>query len=135
MALSLVSKISLGIRIWIMAGIAWWRMKGIPLPDLVVSWSSTTPISDTRRPQDLSRIVDRVLTVGGWQPRCIVRAMVLYRLLSRRGHEPALVIGMSKEPQSKNTHAWVELAGRDLGPRPGKGQLTGLATFDHNGAR
>lgn len=135
MVLSLADKISLGLQVWVLAVIAWWRMKRVPLPDLVVSWSSEAAVSDTRRPQDLSRIVDRVLTVGGWQPRCIVRAMVLYRLVAQRGYEPALVIGLPKEPRSKDTHAWVELAGRDLGPRPGKGQLTGLATFDHNGAR
>ena len=77
MVLSLANKISLGLQVWVLAVIAWWRMKRVPLPDLVVSWSSAAPVSDTRRPQDLSRIVDRVLTVGGWQPRCIVRAMVL----------------------------------------------------------
>ena len=133
--LSLVDKISLGLQVWVLALIAWWRMKRVPLPDLVVSWSSAALVSDARRPQDLSRIVDRVLTVGRWQPRCIVRALVLYRLVAQRGHEPALVIGMPEKPRSKDTHAWVELAGRDLGPPPGRGQLTGLATFDHNGAR
>ena len=135
MTLSFANKISVGLQVWLLAVIAWWRMKRVPLPDLMVSWSSATPVTDARQPEDLSRIVDRVLRVGGWEPRCIVRAMVLYRLLVQRGNEPALVIGLPNEARSKDTHAWVELDGRDLGPRPGRGQLVTFATFDQNGAR
>lgn len=128
-------KIVLAIRIWALAGLAWWRMKREPLPELVMSWSTTSTTSDSRSPHRVSHVVDRVLSIGRWQPRCIIRALIVYRLVSERGYKPNLVIGMPIESDTKDTHAWVELAGKDMGPWPGRGDLESLVAFDENGAR
>jgi len=70
-------------------------------------------------PALLSRAVSRGLRVGPWQPRCLVRALVLYRLLRAQGDAPILVIGLHSTRPSREAHAWVELNGRDIGPAPG----------------
>lgn len=70
-------------------------------------------------PALLSRAVSRGLRLGPWQPRCLIRALVLYRLLSAQGDESVLVIGLDAVRPTTEAHAWVELDGRDVGPAPG----------------
>ncbi len=67
----------------------------------------------------LSRAVSRGLRVGSWQPRCLIRSMVLYDLLRKQGDPAELVIGLKEQASSSDAHAWVELEGRDIGPLPG----------------
>lgn len=67
----------------------------------------------------LSRAVARGLRIGPWQPRCLVRALVLYRLLRAQGDPAELVIGLHHRAASPDAHAWVLLDGRDVGPPPG----------------
>ncbi len=45
--------------------------------------------------------------------RCLVRSLVLTRLLGRRGVPSSLVIGVMSEPQFA-AHAWVEHGGAPL---------------------
>ena len=77
----------------------------------------------------LSRTVDRCLLLGPVRARCLVRAMVLYRLLRREGHRPQLVIGLPPTPDEPDAHAWVELDGRDVGPSPGRSGHDELARY------
>jgi hypothetical protein len=85
--------------------------------------SATDPRSaaahPTLPPALLSRAVSRGLRLGPWQPRCLIRALVLYRLLRAQGDEPVLVIGLDAARPTTEAHAWVELGGRDIGPAPG----------------
>lgn len=63
----------------------------------------------------LGHVVGRTL---GWLPfdsRCLVRSLVLTRMLSRRGIDSVLVIGVKVQP-SFSAHAWVESEGRPLLP-------------------
>lgn len=86
-----------------------------------------------RRPGEpvprLSRAVDRCLRIGRLQPRCIVRALVLYRLLRAQGDPAELVIGLRAAAPDRRAHAWVELGGRDVGPRPGRAGHVELVRF------
>jgi hypothetical protein len=131
----LSQKAFLALRIWSLAAIAWWRMRQEPLPDFVRGWSENRGTGSKRSPLKLSAIVDRVLVIGTWRPRCIVRAMVLYRLIVESGLEPDLVIGLPFESNSKDTHAWVEIDGHDLGPWPGRGHHLEMARFSNAGSR
>jgi hypothetical protein len=82
---------------------------GLPLPD---------PRVDGIR---LGRAVMRalVLTPGG--TRCLMRSLVLLRLLARRGiTEGELIIAVQPGPSVLDAHAWIELDGRALLP-PGDG--------------
>jgi hypothetical protein len=116
--LSTVAKLSLLWHMWAIAArvrLALWRW---PLPEVVA-----TQVNPTRRPplptSLLNRAVSRGLRVGPWQPRCLIRSLVLYRLLREQGNEAQLIIGLPDLAASTNAHAWVELGGRDVGPAPG----------------
>jgi len=63
------------------------------------------------------RVLDRLPT----DSRCLTRALVLTRVLARRGIASSLVIGVKSEPEF-GAHAWVELGGLPLLP-------TGEAAF------
>lgn len=70
----------------------------------------------------LGRLLNRRLRPPWWQPSCLPRALVLYRMARRRGFTPQLVIGLPTVADSKDAPAWVEIDDRDVGP-PGRGHL------------
>jgi hypothetical protein len=67
--------------------------------------------ADTRKEQllgaRLGRAVVRTLRLLPTDSRCLMRSLVLTKLLARRGVDSALVIGVSLEPEFA-AHAWVE---------------------------
>jgi hypothetical protein len=66
-----------------------------------------TVISQAQR---LGRAVSRTLAPLPGDTRCLVRSLVLVRLLARRGISAKLVIGARTAPDFL-AHAWVECAG------------------------
>jgi Transglutaminase-like superfamily len=68
------------------------------------------PAVDARR---LGRAVSRTLHLLPGDTRCLVRSLVLTRLLARRGIASTLVIGTRTKPEFL-AHAWVELQGTPL---------------------
>jgi hypothetical protein len=106
-----------------------WRLRRVPLPRLVESLSGRENGLPRVEPRRLSRIVHSTLRVRNVRPRCLVNALVLYRLLRAQGDPAELVIGLPREPRDKEAHAWVELERRDIGPPPGKGQHEELARY------
>src|SRR5438552_3724800 len=58
-------------------------------------------------PALLSRAVSRGLRIGPWQPRCLIRALVLYRLLRVQGNDAVLVIGLAGDRPSTEAQASV----------------------------
>lgn len=103
----------------------WWTALGVQvalhrrsLRD--VASALAAPAAAERYPTALlSRAVSRGLNLGPLQPRCLVRSLVLYRLLWAQGDSAQLIIGLREHPASTDAHAWVELEGRDVGPAPG----------------
>lgn len=65
--------------------------------------------------QRLGRAVQRILGLLPFDSRCLIRSLVLVRLLSLRGVDASLVIGVAAKPQFA-AHAWVELEGVPLLP-------------------
>lgn len=63
----------------------------------------------------LAYIVSSVLRLLPTDSRCLMRSLVLTRLLARRGLPSALVIGVTASPEF-GAHAWVEQDGRPLLP-------------------
>jgi hypothetical protein len=61
----------------------------------------------------LGRAVSRTVRLLPTDSRCLVRSLVLTRLLGRRGVPSSLVIGVMSEPQFA-AHAWVEHGGAPL---------------------
>jgi len=101
-----------------------------PLPKLADRLSR--PRRRRRRrlaPGILSRAVDRRLRIGRYRPRCLIGALVLYRLLRAQGDPAVLVIGLSEAGDGPDAHAWVELGGADAGPPPGRAGHVAMARF------
>jgi len=123
-----VWKLRVALRIWGYAAHASFLVRTQALPEVVHRYSRR----GRRRPVPvarLSRAVNRSLKLGRWQPRCLIRALVLHRLLSEQGNRPELVIGLPEAPKDHAAHAWVELEGVDVGPPPGKGLHSELARY------
>jgi hypothetical protein len=92
-----------------------------PLPTVVAAFGSAGPTPGaTLSPRTLSRAVDRVLDVGPHRTRCVIKALVLFRLLRGRDVGCDVVIGLPSSPTDKDAHAWVEVRGIDIGPAPGR---------------
>lgn len=100
-----------------------------PLPELIDELAQAPDRRLESAPADLSAAVDRRLTFGRRKPTCLVSALVLFRLLRRRGQAAELVIGLREHAVTQEAHAWVELEGRDVGPAPGRNGHVQLARF------
>ncbi|MDR7483320.1 MAG: lasso peptide biosynthesis B2 protein [Armatimonadota bacterium] len=101
-----------------------------PLPRLVARLGeSPGPTGRRYAPALLSRAVHRVLRTSLTEQTCLVRALILYRLLKEQGDAPELVIGLPPHPTDHRAHAWVELDGVDLGPPPGRGLYEPFARY------
>ena len=128
--LSLRAKTGLALRIWVLLARVVVGLRREPLPALAARLGRAPRVrGDRLAPESLSRAVDRSLRVGEHRPRCLVNALVLYRLLREQGDDAELVVGLPARPVDKDAHAWVELEGVDVGPPPGRGGHEELARF------
>jgi hypothetical protein len=124
------TKAALYARIWRLALEMEIAIRRRPLPQLIEAVGTRGPArSDGLRIGKLRRAVDRTLRVGGWEPRCLVKALVLYQLLAEQGIEADLVIGLPDHRRGTIAHAWVEVEGRDVGPNPGRSGHEEFARF------
>lgn len=73
------------------------------------------------RARRLGHAVSRTLSPLPGDTRCLIRSLVLVRLLARRGVPAKLVIGARTAPKFL-AHAWVEYAGDPVLP-PGDGSF------------
>lgn len=63
------------------------------------------------------RRTELVCCAARYTPRpatCLIRAMVLWFLLARRGVACDIILGVQKTPHAFEAHAWVEWQGRPL---------------------
>jgi hypothetical protein len=98
------------------------RLRRSTLPAVVTSLREVDTERDYRLdPRRLGRIVFRTLRLGNRHARCLINALVLFRLLRLQGDNAELVIGLPESPQDVSAHAWIELDGDDVGPPPGRG--------------
>jgi hypothetical protein len=86
--------------------------------------------SDAHSPYDAYRIgrrlgqpVRRTLDPLPWDSRCLMRSLVLMRMLARRGVVCRLVIGV-RPGEKFEAHAWIEHDGHPLLPTLGYERLT-----------
>lgn len=107
-------KLSLVVEILLAYG---WARNTMRHDDLraAVARFRTTPTAGRNGPSDLAlalrlgRAVSRVLRLAPRRSRCLLQSLVLTRMLSRRGIESSLVIGVAPGPNFA-AHAWVEFA-------------------------
>ena len=120
----------LALRVWgtyVLVRLVEWRR---PLLQVTASLGRPPRRRPARHsPARLSRAVDACLWPVGHPPRCLFSSLVLYRLLRAQGDAPELVIGLQAEATHHLAHAWIELAGIDVGPLPGKGTNVPLGRY------
>lgn len=127
---SLGAKITLAVRTWYLFFVVHSELARQPLPRIVERLRSVEHSRPYRLPAGvLGRGVARLLTIGPVRARCIVTALVAFRLLREQGDEPELVIGLEPNPRSGDAHAWLEIDGRDVGPPPGRAAHEELARY------
>lgn len=120
----------LALRVWCRWAMVRRGLRRTPLPELVHRLGAVpVPRAPRHPPSRLSRAVDRSLRLGRHQARCLVAALVLYRLLREQGDPAELVIGLPLEADGPRAHAWVELAGRVVGPPPGRAGHAEMARY------
>jgi transglutaminase superfamily protein len=80
---------------------------------------AASPAEATALGQRLGWAVLRTLAVLPADSRCLIRSLVLLRLLTRRGIDATLVIGVRPADRGVDAHAWVERGGVPLLPTGG----------------
>lgn len=116
------AKIGLATRVWWLSLVVRIRARRSPLPKLVEDLGRTDQdrVRYSMRPERMGQIVVKVLTTPAGPPRCLISSLVTFRILRQEGQPVELVIGLPRDPQDKDAHAWLELDGRDIGPPPGQ---------------
>jgi hypothetical protein len=120
--LSVASKTRLAVEILLAYARVRWTLRGAELPRVVASLrvtrrasrglSLTDPVIDGVR---LGAAIVRTLEPLPADSRCLMRSLVLLRLLARRGAAGSLVIAVRpNEDLSLGAHAWIEFQGRPL---------------------
>ena len=129
--LSLLGKVRLAARVWLRFARVRRAVDREPLPAFVSELGGTGRSSprSAHAPATLSTAVHRSLRIGRRRPRCLINALVLFRLLREQGEAAELVIGLPEAARDHRAHAWVELAGRDVGPPPGRTGHREVARF------
>jgi hypothetical protein len=123
-------QVAFAARIWVtFAGVVL-ALRRHSLPEVVDALDVPPRRFSTHLPHGrISRISFQVLRFGRYRPRCLPRALVLFRLFRLQGDRPFLVIGLPEGATDKDAHAWVEVAGQDCGPPPGGAGHTALVSY------
>jgi hypothetical protein len=126
----LARRLSLFFAIWSRLAMIRIRLFNGNLPDLVADLEKREQDERTKtHPVRLGRTIRRVLSIGPLRARCLTTALVHFQLLREQGQPAQLVIGLPLEATTKDAHAWVEIAGIDVGPPPGRGSHQELARY------
>lgn len=109
------------LTVWAHLLTVWVALRRRPLPEAIRHLGGPSRLASPRlRPAHWSHLNDRLLRAGPFRPRCLLRALVLYRCLRVQGQDAVVVIGLPREAADEDAHAWVELDGRVVGPAPGR---------------
>ena len=130
--------VTIGLRLWIWAGLIRLSKGVVPLARLV-QLAHRSPVRGTHA-CTLEQDLETYLSSKGRFPfrppsNCLERSLGAYRLLCGVGADPALVIGVNHSPLAGvKGHVWVTAGGRALAE--GDEDLsvfTTIATFDADG--
>jgi hypothetical protein len=101
---------------------AWLALLGVDLGVRLASFDAVQRFIDAHpkrgganSPERLQRFVRHAARHHLWKMACLPQALALRGLLAREGVSSAVVIGVRKEGNALEAHAWVELDGKALG--------------------
>lgn len=108
----------------------WWGLRRKGLRDTLAAVARPAERDDARERMigmRMGRAVNRTLDPLPSDSRCLIRAVVLARVLARRGVGTRVVLGVKAAPEF-SAHAWVEHRGVPLLPAGdyARGKLTEL---------
>lgn len=89
--------------------------------------------STVRRALRIGRIVTRVAGLLPWHPTCLRQSMATRTMLTRRGVEATLHLGVA-DVATMDAHAWVTVEGRTVVGRQAR-RFTPVASFGPPGTR
>jgi hypothetical protein len=81
--------------------------------------ASVDPDASTAMAVRLGRAVVRSLMLLPTDQRCLIRSLVLSRVMARRGLDSTLIIGVGRDGDEFAAHAWVEHRGVPVLPTGG----------------
>lgn len=55
----------------------------------------------------ISVVVNKVADITPWESKCLVRAMTAQKMMKRRGYGTTLYLGVGKDDEGMNAHAWL----------------------------
>ncbi len=95
------------------------RLKGFKWTQALLSGQSksTSPIpadDQAKMAQSIARMVAVAANHGPYRANCLKKSLVTWWLLEHRGIVTELKIGVNKEVEDFNAHAWVECQGKVL---------------------
>jgi hypothetical protein len=124
------AKVRLALAAWRELAVVVLGLRRHTLPELAQRLSAQ-PVRDVPRypARRVSTVADRALRLTPYQPRCVLRALVVFSLLHQQGDAPDLVIGLPPQAADKDAHAWLEIGGIDVGPSPGRSNHVELARY------
>lgn len=130
-ALPLLTKIGLALRAWYWFAAVHVLLRMDTLPKVIERLRAAPPPHGARGvwPGRLGAVVGKTLRLRRKQARCLIGALVLYRLLSEQGTPAELVIGLPDDAKDQTAHAWVEVGGKDVGPPPGRAGHRAIARY------
>jgi hypothetical protein len=64
--------------------------------------------------ENISRLVSIAANHGPYRANCLKKSLVAWWLLERRGIHPEFMIGVNKDADQFNAHAWLEYQGNIL---------------------
>jgi len=98
----------------------WTRSRG-DLLRVAESEAASEPEGDQQRAAQLATAVARAARYGVLRPHCLVKALALHRLLTRKGVRGSRVrIGVRKQGDELLAHAWVVWGSTVLGDDPAR---------------
>jgi hypothetical protein len=116
--LSWPERLQLAAEIMTAYALVRWRLSRLPFAAAVAALRATSrPTAKVSQEAAfrLGQTVQRTLRVLPFDSKCLVRSLVLMRMLTRRGVDCTLVIGARTKPEFA-AHAWVERDGVPLLP-------------------
>ena len=81
--------------------------------------NAQTPRVDDHHIREVCRLAEAFFRCYPFRLSCLKKALILHAMVSRRGHQTVIKIGVKREGAALQAHAWLELDGTPVAESPG----------------